>query len=419
MALVQDDLDEWTWSSRLGPGDEDIPRVGKNCWLSRKLRLEATLALTVCLISLGLCDCRTSPRATLKSDSLELTFTVDSEYDKETLLAMFRQDDPAGHDQRAADMGIDAETALRLRNDGLVEARKEVAGIVDGIFARAGEKIAESVEDFESQWKELLPVFSAVVAETTGARWARPKYTCVVSSCHIGLSNWYGDKVAARYSAAPEEKRRIVANEIALSDVFQLMRRRHSPAELSDWQLWAFSEVTTVFILDDSRLRPFWLDISRGSGYFLHSNYPQLAGIESRLKELFDRRTSYGNYEDESVDILRAFQAFAGSDRSAAERAPAGWVGLYLRQDEGTGKEGADSTTARRVIVLDVFEGSPAKAAGIRAGDSILAVGDTNIEGAQQLTDLIRSMPRGYTTTISLLRSGERIVVPITVGWRN
>jgi len=346
-ALGQGDLDEWTWSSRLGPGDEDIPRVGKNRWLSRKLWLEGTLALTVFLISLGLCDCRTSPTVTLKSDSLKLTFTVDREYDKETLLALFRQDDPAGHGRRAADMGIDAETALRLHNDGLVEARREGAGFVDGIFTRDGKKIVESVEDFESQWKELLPVFSVVVAETTGARWVRPRYTCVVSSCHIGLSNWYGDKVAVRYSAAPEEKRRIVANEIALSDVFQLMRRRHSRAELSDWQLWAFSEVTTVFILDDSRLRPFWPDIRRGSGYFIHSNYPQLVGIESRLKELFDRRTSYSAYEDESVDILKGFQAIAGSDRSTAEKAPGGWAGLYLRQDEGAGTEGADSTAAR------------------------------------------------------------------------
>ena len=53
--------------------------------------------------------------------------------------------------------------------------------------------------DFEAQWKDLLPLFSHVIVETTEAPWVHPEYICVISSIHLGLSNWYANKVAVNF----------------------------------------------------------------------------------------------------------------------------------------------------------------------------------------------------------------------------
>ena len=83
-------------------------------------------------------------------------------------------------------------------------------------------------------------------------------------------------------------------------------RRRHPRSEISDWQVWAFSEITPVLILDDRRLNSFWPEFPIAGNWFSRSNYPQLADLEGKLKDLFGNRTSYKEYEDKAVPILKA-----------------------------------------------------------------------------------------------------------------
>jgi hypothetical protein len=212
---------------------------------------------------------------------LKLSFIIDRQYDEDNMVWMFRHDDPAGLESRAASMGVEVDVARRIRDaaDPSV-ARKLARKLVSNRFDDEGTALEASRKDFEIQWNDLLPLFSKVVVETTESPWVHPDYVCVVSSIFPGLSSWSGNKVATKFDYDSVYERRMLAHELLLSDVFQLVRKRYSSSEISDWQIWAFSEITPDFILDDPSLAGFWPDFPRAGEY---SGYLQLAGLEKRL----------------------------------------------------------------------------------------------------------------------------------------
>jgi hypothetical protein len=243
-----------------------------------------------------------------QAPALKLSFVVDQKYDAENVVVMFRSDDPAGLESRARSMGVDPDVARRIRDASNPSDINALSNrLVQDRFDKERASIEVSKNDFEAQWKDLLPLFSNVVIQTTESPWVHSEYFCVVSSIHPGISSWRGNKVAVRFDRDPASKRRILAHEILLSDVFQLLRKRHPERELSDWQVWAFAEITPVLILDNPTLRPFWPDFPRAGEWFSRSNYPQLADLEVKLKDLFDHRMSYVDYEEECVPVLQAF----------------------------------------------------------------------------------------------------------------
>ena len=243
-----------------------------------------------------------------QAPALKLSFVVDKEYDAENIIGMFRSDDPAGLESRAKSMGIAPDIARRIHDaSSPSDIKALVAKLVKDRFDKEGPSIEASRGDFETQWTDLLPLFSNIVIQTTESPWVHSEYICVVSSIHPGLSSWWGNKVAVKFDRDPAYKRRILAHEILLSNVFQLLRKRHPGRELSDWQVWAFAEITPVLILDDSTLRPFWPNFPRAGEWFSRSNYPQLADLEIQLKDLFDHRMSYVDYEERSVSVLKGF----------------------------------------------------------------------------------------------------------------
>lgn len=287
-----------------------LPEIGacRYCWEALE---NMKAALTVFFVAIALTGCATEQTKLNVSQTpvLRLSFVVDKQFDVNGVVSMFRHSDPAGIESRARSMGVDLEVARRIHDtSSLIEARHLAERLVNSRFTEDGAAIRRSITAFQNPWEDLLPLFSAVVVETTQSPWIHSHYTCVVSSIHPGLSNWRGNKVAVKYDSSREVKLRILAHEIALSDVFQLFRERYTRFEVDDWQVWAFSEITAVFILDDPRLRAFWPDFPHAGGYFAHSNYKQLAEIEKRLKAVFDGRTSYIDYEDQAAGILRAFK---------------------------------------------------------------------------------------------------------------
>lgn len=237
------------------------------------------------------------------TEPLKLSFVIDQQYDANAVVGILRSDDPAGLESRARSMGIDLEVAHKIHDTSdLSEAKRMANSLVADRFKDDGAAIEASKSEFEGLWKKVLPVYSRVVVDTTQAAWIHPEYTCVVSSIHPGLSDWFGNKVAVRFDRSPIFKRRILAHEILLSDVFQLLRQHHSKAEVSDWQVWAFSEVTALLILNDPRLEAFWPS-------FPHfSNYPQLSPLIDKLRQVFSSRNSYRDYEQKSVPILKDFK---------------------------------------------------------------------------------------------------------------
>jgi membrane-associated protease RseP (regulator of RpoE activity) len=59
-------------------------------------------------------------------------------------------------------------------------------------------------------------------------------------------------------------------------------------------------------------------------------------------------------------------------------------------------------------------QASPAKAAGIKAGDTVIAVGDTPVHNWTQLGVAIRAQPVGKPVPVTVLRNGKRIILDAT-----
>jgi C-terminal processing protease CtpA/Prc len=360
-------------------------------------------SLFVILFGCTACQVRSA-----EAPNFKLFFIVNRWYDKAVTIGMFRNDDPLGLDNRARVAGVDPAIARKIHDEANPFVVMRLANkLVEDRFKKEGQAIEASKEDLWVQWKNLLPVFSNVVVETTESPWVHPCYICFVSSIFPGLTDWWGNKVGVGFRLSPEYKRRVLAQEILLSDVFQLLRKRYPRSVISDWQVWAFSEITQGFLLDDDpRLKPYWPNFPHAR----ERSYPQLPRLEKSLKGLFDRRTSYVDYEDKAAQVLKGFQPFLVS-----------WLGVFDVDVQGksTYRRVAldmNLTGVKGVLILGLHRGSPADKAGLMPGDFITAVGSTQIGNAAQFIKVIRSLDPGTKTSVSVLRLGEPLTLSATIG---
>lgn len=67
-------------------------------------------------------------------------------------------------------------------------------------------------------------------------------------------------------------------------------------------------------------------------------------------------------------------------------------------------------------LVLDIPATGPAAAAGVRPGDVVVALGDAEVGSVEDLLGALRGTDPGEQTTLSVLRGGERVDLPITIG---
>ncbi|WP_163508349.1 S1C family serine protease [Fodinicola acaciae] len=73
-------------------------------------------------------------------------------------------------------------------------------------------------------------------------------------------------------------------------------------------------------------------------------------------------------------------------------------------------------TSSGGAQVTQITSGSPAANAGLKAGDVITKVGDTAISGADDLGAAVRSHNPGDKVTLTVVRGGQTISVPVTLG---
>lgn len=92
----------------------------------------------------------------------------------------------------------------------------------------------------------------------------------------------------------------------------------------------------------------------------------------------------------------------------------------------GIGGADIDESTANLynipvgVLVRHVYDGSPAKAAGIKEMDLIVGVNDVKVFGMTDLTDALKQYKPGETINIKLVRNEkETLVIPVVLGDRN
>ena len=95
---------------------------------------------------------------------------------------------------------------------------------------------------------------------------------------------------------------------------------------------------------------------------------------------------------------------------------PRGMLGLFPDDltPELAGAFGLENT--RGALVNQVQENSPASRADIRHGDIITLVDDTVIDSAAQLRLVVSQILPGTEVDITLIRSGQTILIPVTLG---
>jgi len=70
------------------------------------------------------------------------------------------------------------------------------------------------------------------------------------------------------------------------------------------------------------------------------------------------------------------------------------------------------------VRVQQVMPGSAAEAAGIRAGDVVVALAGAEVADLRQYSAALKALEPGDEVTVTLLRGGEEITVTATLGAR-
>ena len=98
---------------------------------------------------------------------------------------------------------------------------------------------------------------------------------------------------------------------------------------------------------------------------------------------------------------------------------PRGLLGLVPDNLTADLVEAFNLESTRGALVNQVQPGSPADRGGLRHGDVIIQVDDMEIESAQQLRLVISQMRPGSEVTVTLIRQGERLNLPVVLGSLN
>jgi Do/DeqQ family serine protease len=92
-----------------------------------------------------------------------------------------------------------------------------------------------------------------------------------------------------------------------------------------------------------------------------------------------------------------------------------GWLGVSLERVSKDLAQGLSASSEKGAIVARILPGSPAEKAGLKQSDIILKFGDTVVESPDHLQRLVLDAPVAQSVTLSILRNGKEVTVPVTI----
>lgn len=93
-----------------------------------------------------------------------------------------------------------------------------------------------------------------------------------------------------------------------------------------------------------------------------------------------------------------------------------GWLGVNIQAVTPDLADGLGLDKPRGAIVANVVSGGPAEIAGLRAGDTILAVDGTPVDSLRDLPRLIAKIGKGVESELTIWRDGEEQLVTAKIG---
>jgi len=93
-----------------------------------------------------------------------------------------------------------------------------------------------------------------------------------------------------------------------------------------------------------------------------------------------------------------------------------GWLGVSIQDVSPEFAESLGLETSQGALISELTTGGPAEKFGLKAGDTVLAVGDTKIKTTRDLARTIAALKPGKDSEITLWRQGKKKVVNVTIG---
>ena len=93
-----------------------------------------------------------------------------------------------------------------------------------------------------------------------------------------------------------------------------------------------------------------------------------------------------------------------------------GWLGVQIQPVTAEIAESLGLASAKGAIVADVTEGSPALAAGLKVGDTILKVDGKDIADARDLAKRVARIKPETPVPVTIVRNGKTMDVAVTIG---
>jgi serine protease Do len=93
-----------------------------------------------------------------------------------------------------------------------------------------------------------------------------------------------------------------------------------------------------------------------------------------------------------------------------------GWLGVRIQPVTEDIAEGLGLAEAKGAIVSDVTEDSPALAAGIAQGDTILKVGGKDISDSRDLSRKVAELKPGQSVPVTVVRDGKTMDISVKIG---
>jgi serine protease DegQ len=95
-----------------------------------------------------------------------------------------------------------------------------------------------------------------------------------------------------------------------------------------------------------------------------------------------------------------------------------GYIGVEPQDLTPELAQAFDLPREQGVIIAGVVRGGPAAKAGIRAGDILVSVNDTEILDTSRMLNTVAQLQPGSTANVKVVRDGQELTLKVEVGTR-
>lgn len=186
------------------------------------------------------------------------------------------------------------------------KSSEDLLQYIDDQYKKTVPYLERTVKLYQNSWNEIDQNFSEYIERETNYKWFYPKYECVVSVIHRGISNWgRSPKIVRTWKENPYSMRRITAHELILSHYFEIHRHHYSDSGLTDYQIWALAEIAAFALTSlTSEVENFW---PWDKEYYTNHNYPHIVDLQNTLKTVFLKKNHFDQYIDRGIEEVKKY----------------------------------------------------------------------------------------------------------------